>query len=95
MLTITSKALRVIERVTGHRTLDEASGVRIARRKLPGGGHRGLMIQAVNEPGPDDKVVERDGARLYVSPDTVERVDGAELDARNEPDGPVQFVLRT
>ncbi len=91
MLTISSKALDVIRRVTGHPRLEEASGVRIA-----GGSDDDstLEVAAVNKPEPDDKLVEQDGGRLYVEPEAVERLEGAELDARTDDDDRVEFVLR-
>ena len=90
MIAISDEALSVIARVTGHPMLDRRSGVRIAR---PDAG-RGLEVHAVNGPGSDDRVVERDGARLYLSPEAEVRVAGCELDARAEPGDRVQFVLK-
>lgn len=92
MLTISSRAMAVIRRVTDHQLLDGRSGVRIAR-----GSSRSqkLEVHAVDEPTPGDEVVERDGARLYLGPDAAERVEGAELDARDEGADRVQFVLRS
>lgn len=92
MLTISSRAMAVIRRVTDHQLLARRSGVRIAR-----GSSRStkLEVHAVNEPAPGDAVVEREGARLYIDPEAAERVDGAELDARDEGGDKVQFVLRS
>lgn len=92
MLTITTNALAVIRRVTGHPTLEAASGVRIARRDGPA---RTLQVRAVNGPHPGDRVVEREGARLILGPQAARQVDGRTLDARTDPHGRVQFVLRT
>lgn len=92
MITISDKALSVIARVTGHEMLDRGSGVRIARPTR--GRGRGLEVRAVNHPGSEDRVVERDGARLYLSPEAATRVAGCELDARTEPGDRVQFVLK-
>ncbi len=92
MLTISSRAMAVIRRVTDHQLLDRRSGVRIARASSRS---KTLEVHAVNEPAPGDAVVERDGARLYIGPEAAERVDGAELDARDEGGDKVQFVLRS
>jgi Fe-S cluster assembly iron-binding protein IscA len=90
VIAISEEALSVIARVTGHQMLERRSGVRIA----PPDAGRGLEVHAVNGPGADDRVVERDGARLYLSPEAAIRVSGCELDARTEPGDRVQFVLR-
>lgn len=92
MLTISSRALAVIRRVTGHQLLDRASGVRIARASSRS---EKLEVHAVNRPAAGDTVVERDGARLYLGPEAAERVAGAELDAKDEGGDRVQFVLRS
>lgn len=92
MIAISEEALSVIARVTGHPMLERRSGVRIARPTADSG--RGLEVHAVNGPGADDRVVERDGARLYLSPEAAARLAGCELDARTEPGDRVQFVLR-
>ena len=91
MLTITTNALTIIRRVTGHPKLKETAGVRIARQDAPGAP---LGVRVVHGPRPGDSVVERDGARLYLGPEAASRVDGRELDALTEPDGRVHFVLR-
>lgn len=92
MLTISSRAMAVIRRVTDHQLLDRRSGVRIARTSSSSDA---LEVSAVDEPEPGDAVVERDGARLYLGPDAAERVEDAELDARDEGGDRVQFVLRS
>lgn len=92
MLTITPRALNVIRRVTGHRSVGPESGLRIARRQDPSAP---LAISTVSGPGPDDAVLERPGARVYLDAGAARRVDGGELDAVTDPDGRVQFVLRS
>jgi Fe-S cluster assembly iron-binding protein IscA len=91
VLTITPQALAVIQRVTGHPALERSSGVRIARRQDPAAR---LEVRAVHRPQPRDRVVERGGGRLYLSPEAAQHVEGAELDAVTDADERVQFVLR-
>lgn len=93
MIAISEEALSVIARVTDHPKLEWRSGVRIAPRSAADGKGR-LEVHAVNGPGAGDRVLERDGARLYLSPEAADRVAGCELDARTEPGDRVQFVLR-
>jgi Fe-S cluster assembly iron-binding protein IscA len=91
MLTISPKALAVIRRVTAHPRLQVTSGLRIGRRHS---SRTPLEVRAVPRPRPGDRVVEHEGARLFLGPDAAQRLDGRELDAVTEPDGRVQFVLR-
>jgi len=93
VIAISEEALSVISRVTGHPMLERRSGVRIAPPS-GGGRGRGLEVHAVNGPAAGDRLVERAGGRLYLSPEAADRVDGCELDARLEPGDRVQFVLR-
>ncbi len=91
MLTITSRALSVIRRVTAHPALDRASGLRIAPAIRPDGP---LQVRAAHAPEDDDHVLERDGGRVFLAPGVTERIDGGDLDAQKGPNGQVQFVLR-
>ena len=91
MLTITPQALTVIQRVTGHPMLEPTSGLRIACPEEPDAP---LRVRAVRGPRPGDNVLERLGGRLYLEPDTVQRLEDGELDAVTNEDGRVQFVLR-
>ena len=91
MVTITTNALTVIRRVTGHPTMEAGSGVRIARRDAPG---EPLEVRAVHQPRPGDHVVETEGARLILGPEAATHVEGRRLDARTDADGRVQFVLQ-
>ena len=93
MLTISSRAMAVIRRVTDHQLLDRRVGGE--DRPCERGTGDALQVSAVDEPESGDAVVERDGARLYLGPEAAERVEGAELDARDEGGDRVQFVLRS
>ncbi|HCB04102.1 MAG TPA: Fe-S cluster assembly protein HesB [Nocardioides sp.] len=92
MLTITPRALTVIQRVSDHPSLDDTSGVRIARRR---DRSRPMEVHTVQGPHPGDRLIERDGGRLYLGPEAARRVADRELDAVTDADGRVQFVLRT
>ena len=93
MIAISEEALSVIARVTDHPRLERRSGVRIAPRSAAD-GEPSLEVRAVNGPESGDRVLEREGARLYLSPEAADRLAGCELDARSEPGDRVQFVLR-
>jgi len=91
MLTITPDALSVIRRVTAHPGLDPSPGIRIAPRKDPAAS---LEVRIVPRPQPGDRVVERNGGRLYVAPSAARRVADRELDVVTDLAGRVQFVAR-
>ncbi|WP_141006891.1 Fe-S cluster assembly protein HesB [Nocardioides humi] len=91
MVTITPRALAIIERVTAHPALKPTSGLRIARREDPSAPWE---VRAVDRPSPGDDVIERQGARLILGPDTAQGMENQVLDATTDPDGRVQFVLR-
>jgi hypothetical protein len=91
MLSITPRALCVMQRVTGHPTLEPTSGLRIASRAEES---EPLLVRAVHRPLPGDEVLERNGARLYLDEHAAGKIANRELDAVTEPDGRVQFILR-
>jgi Fe-S cluster assembly iron-binding protein IscA len=92
MLTITPRALAVMRRVTAHPRLTSTSGLRIARGEEPS---LPMRVGAVEGPHPDDRVLEQDGARLYLGPGADTQVEDGELDAVTDEDGRVQFILRS
>ena len=92
MLTITEKASAALRKVTGLPRLAETSGLRIAR-KHPASDSLG--VRAVRGPEQDDLVVERDDGRLFLGPVAARRLRGKVLDARDDADGRIQFVLRS
>jgi iron-sulfur cluster assembly protein len=91
VLAITPEALAIIQRVTTHPRLEPTSGLRIAG-DADAGSH--LLIRVVNRPSSEDKVLEREGGRLYLGPGAIQRLHGHELDAVTDRDGSVRFVLR-
>ena len=91
MLSITPQALSVMKRVTGHPSLEPTSGLRIACLDEPSDP---LQVRAVQGPRPGDRVLERNGARLYLEPGAAGRVEGRSLDAVTDPAGRVQFILK-
>jgi Fe-S cluster assembly iron-binding protein IscA len=91
MVTMTSKAHRVVRQVTSHPRVGRLSGLRIAAW-----GHdtSTLNVQTVPGPHPGDRVLENDGARVYLDEVAVPRVRGHVLDAVIEDSGRVHFVVK-
>ena len=91
MITMTTKAHQVVRQVTAHPRIGRHSGLRIASR---GPASDTLSVQAVAEPHPGDRVLESDGARVYLDDVADPRVEGHVLDAVTEDTGRVQFVVK-
>lgn len=91
MITMTSKAHQVVRQVTSHPRVGRLSGLRIASR---GNDTDTLSVKTVAEPHPGDRVLESDGARVYLDEVAEPRVDGHVLDAVTEDTGRVHFVVR-
>ncbi len=91
MFAMTPRARSVVQRVTGHRALSARSGLRIARGAS---ADAPMQVAASVEPHEHDKVLEHDGARVFLGPGAVERLRGRTLDAVTEKTGRVHFVLK-
>jgi iron-sulfur cluster assembly protein len=68
------------ERIRGYLDADPAAiGLRfgVARTGCSGWGYR---VDLAREPGPDDRVFEAGGLRIYVDADSLALVDGTEID---------------
>ena len=91
MFTMTPQARAVVRTVTAHPALSASSGLRIASA---GSDAAPMKVVAVKGPEPDDRVVVRDGARVFLGPGAVDRLRGRLLDAVTERTGRVRFVLR-
>jgi Fe-S cluster assembly iron-binding protein IscA len=89
MITFTDKAISVMRQVTAHPKLTPSSGLRIARSA----SQSRLQVRTVLGPEPGDRVVERQGGRLYLGPEAARRVDGHQLDAVTDDSGRVHFVV--
>ncbi|MFZ2012718.1 MAG: Fe-S cluster assembly protein HesB [Nocardioides sp.] len=91
MLTMTPKALSVVRSVTAHPRLGANSGLRIASRRATS---QPLQVGAVSGPRPGDRVVERDGARIFLGPVAARQIAGRRLDVMKEPNGRIHFVVK-
>lgn len=91
MFDMTPRARSIVQRLTGHRALSARSGLRIAR-----GASANAPMQVAASPSPleQDKVLEHDGARVFIGPGAGARLRGRTLDAVIEKTGRVRFVLK-
>ncbi len=94
MLMITPTARRVLEQLPAL-TGSLEGGLRIARPDRgphdPGAGFR---VSPVSRARRSDVVVEQEGARVFLGPLAAERLRGRVLDARDDSEGRVEFVVR-
>jgi Fe-S cluster assembly iron-binding protein IscA len=90
MITMTRRALAVIRKVTANPRLDPNSGLRIAKTNQKS---TQLQVRTATGPSAGDEVIERHGARIFLGPGAVWRVQGRLLDAVTERGGRVHFVL--
>ena len=91
MISMTSRARRVVRQVTSHPRVGRHSGLRIASR---GADTAALGVGTVAGPEPGDRVIEDDGTRVYLDSEAEPRVDGHLLDAVTEESGRVRFVVK-
>ena len=87
---MTQRALSVVRKFTASPRLAESSGVRIAHQWST----RKLQVRPVEAPERGDIVVEQTGGRVYVGPAAARRVRGKVLDARDDAEGRVEFLLK-
>jgi Fe-S cluster assembly iron-binding protein IscA len=80
----------VVRKFTANPRLGESSGVRIAHQWST----RKLQVRPVRAPEPGDVVVEQTGGRVYVGPAAARKLRGKVLDARDDAEGRVEFLLK-
>ena len=91
MIRMTRRAHEVVRQVTSHPRVGRRSGLRIASQDPQADA---LDVRTVAAPDPDDRVVESDGARVYLDEVAEPRVDGRVLDVVTEDTGRVRFVVK-
>ncbi|GHE47835.1 hypothetical protein GCM10017673_56990 [Streptosporangium violaceochromogenes] len=90
MLTLTDTAAQVIRDLSSQVTESADTGVRISTQT---DGTGSLLLSIVNGPESDDKVVETDGARIFLDPTAADMLDDKALDADVDEGGGVAFLV--
>ena len=88
MLDLTRAARNVIRMIPEETRHADTAGLRIER---PDDAPDGFVVAPADEPARGDRVVEKDGARIFLDPDAAEHLQGAQLDARFDSHGRVHF----
>jgi Fe-S cluster assembly iron-binding protein IscA len=92
MLVLTPAAVQVVKSVTAAPEAPEGAGLRIAAS--PASEDTGaLQVTAAESPGPQDRVLEEDGARVFLEPQAAEYLDDKVLDAQMDEQGTASFAL--
>ena len=92
MLDLTTKAAETIRSIADRPELPDDAGLRIAD-DATGSGR--LTVAAAAQPEDGDHIVEKEGARVFLSPQAAALVDRSVLDARVGEQGGVEFSLST
>lgn len=89
MLALTENARSVIRDLTGQPQIPQGAGLRIAPSP---GDESNLQLSLEAEPTPGDHVIDNDGVRIFLEPQTVTLLADQTLDARMA-DGNAGFYL--
>ncbi len=90
MLTLTDTAAQVIRDLSSQVADSADTGVRISSQT---DGTGSLLLSVVNGPETDDKVVESDGARIFLDQTAADMLDDKALDADIGEGGAVAFLV--
>ena len=90
MLTITSDAATAVRAIVeASEVPSEAGGLRISKDA----GEQALSLSLAAVPAEDDKVVDADGARVFLDEQAAQLLDDKVLDAGSDDQGRVQFGI--
>ncbi|MDG9675222.1 adhesin [Micromonospora sp. DH14] len=87
MLTMTDNAVLVIRDLANQQDVAQDGGVRIAADAEAGS----LTVELVPEPVQGDRVVDNQGARIFLDEDAAELLGDASVDATVDDEGVIQF----
>ncbi|MBM0277216.1 MULTISPECIES: adhesin [Micromonospora] len=87
MLTMTDNAVLVIRDLANQQDVAQDGGVRIAADTEAGS----LTVELVPEPVQGDRVVDNQGARIFLDEDAAQLLGDASVDATVDDEGIIQF----
>ena len=88
MLTISQQARDVVRQIPNQPGLPTSAGLRLSagdRERNP------IRVLIATKPRRGDKALDFEGARVYLDPDAVDRLQGRLIDVETLPDGRLQF----
>lgn len=87
MLTLTENACTIVKQMTDAPEAPDTAGLRITAADA------GFAITAAAAPETSDRVVEQDGATVFLDPTAAEQLESMVLDAGVDDTGSLQFGL--
>jgi Fe-S cluster assembly iron-binding protein IscA len=89
VLTLTETATSEIRNIIADPQVPDGCGLRIANDPAAGG----LTLTLATAPAEDDKVLDEDGARVFLEPQAAVMLDDKSLDAAKDTDGQLRFTV--
>jgi iron-sulfur cluster assembly protein len=89
VLILTETATSEIRNIIADPEVPEGCGLRIANDPSAGG----LTLTLATAPAEDDKVLDEDGARVFLEPQAAVMLDDKALDAAKDTDGQLRFTV--
>lgn len=89
MLTLTENASTIVKNITHQPQAPDTAGLRITSDD----SSQTFEVTAAPEATPGDKIVEQDGATVYLDERAAELLDDKILDAAVDTEGRVEFAL--
>lgn len=89
MLTLTENASTLIKTLTEQTAVAETAGLRISA----GADAAQLSVDLTPAPEPTDKVIESEGARVFLEENAALALDDKVLDAHMDDEGAVRFQI--
>ena len=93
MLILTEAATEVVKSFTSNPQVPEGAGLRIASSTPGSENPDSLQVTATAAPGENDKVIENQGARVYLEPQAAAYLEDKVLDAQVDGQGKAHFFL--
>lgn len=87
MLTLTENVTDIVKALTEQ--TPEISALRIAAE--PDG--QSLSVSPADQAGPDDQLIQQDGATIYVDAPAAQLLDDKVLDGRVDEEGNIEFAI--
>lgn len=92
MLTLTLNAASAIRSLVNEPELPDTAGLRIAPA-VQSGGEEALTAEITGGAGPDDQVIETEGARVFLDPAAATALDRKSLDVEVGEQGQLRFQV--
>jgi len=90
MFTLTREAHEAVRQISSSGTAAEIPGLRISRRS----DRPTFAVRRAAAPQEMDRVVEHDGARVFLAPIAALRFADSVLDVRTDQSGRLEFIVR-